>query len=309
MQVTLIDRELNPGGVCVYRGCIPSKALLHAAKLLTEAKHASAWGLHFAEPRIDLDQLRGWKNQVVAKLTGGTGSWDGFARCATSRATRRSWIPRRSTCRPPTACSARVVRPRDPRNRVAAEHHPEPAAGQPARDGLQRRTRAARYPENAARGGRLHRARARHRLRRTRVDRDGGRDDAGAAAGGRPRSRRRAREARAGDVRGGAAPHEGGLDDRRPGRCDGDVRERQPRALGAGIRQGARRSGVAPTRRSPVSRTRRSRSTRRGSSRPTRGGGRPNRLSMPSATSRRAHARPQGVARGAATVEESTAKG
>ena len=73
MQVTLIDRELNPGGVCVYRGCIPSKALLHAAKLLTEAKHASAWGLHFAEPRIDLDQLRGWKNQVVAKLTGGTG--------------------------------------------------------------------------------------------------------------------------------------------------------------------------------------------------------------------------------------------
>src|SRR5215207_8630225 len=63
MQVTLIDRELNPGGVCVYRGCIPSKALMHAA----------AWGLHFAEPRIDLDQLRGWKNQVVAKLTGGTG--------------------------------------------------------------------------------------------------------------------------------------------------------------------------------------------------------------------------------------------
>src|SRR5919107_127252 len=73
MQVTLIDREPNPGGVCVYRGCIPSKALLHAAKLLTEAKHASAWGLHFAEPRIDLDQLREWKNQVVAKLTSGTG--------------------------------------------------------------------------------------------------------------------------------------------------------------------------------------------------------------------------------------------
>ena len=45
MQVTLIDREPNPGGVCVYRGCIPSKALLHAAKLLTEAKHASAWGV------------------------------------------------------------------------------------------------------------------------------------------------------------------------------------------------------------------------------------------------------------------------
>jgi dihydrolipoamide dehydrogenase len=73
MQVTLIDREPNPGGVCVYRGCIPSKALLHVAKLLTEARHASAWGLHFAEPRIDLDRLREWKNQVVGKLTGGTG--------------------------------------------------------------------------------------------------------------------------------------------------------------------------------------------------------------------------------------------
>jgi dihydrolipoamide dehydrogenase len=73
MQVTLIDREPNPGGVCVYRGCIPSKALLHVAKLLTEARHASAWGLHFAEPRIDLDKLREWKNQVVGKLTGGTG--------------------------------------------------------------------------------------------------------------------------------------------------------------------------------------------------------------------------------------------
>jgi dihydrolipoamide dehydrogenase len=73
MQVTLIDREPNPGGVCVYRGCIPSKALLHAAKLLNEAKHASAWGLHFGEPRVDLDKLREWKNQVVAKLTGGTG--------------------------------------------------------------------------------------------------------------------------------------------------------------------------------------------------------------------------------------------
>jgi dihydrolipoamide dehydrogenase len=73
MQVTLIDAEPNPGGVCVYRGCIPSKALLHAAKLLGEARHASAWGLHFGEPRVDLDALRAWKEQVVGKLTSGTG--------------------------------------------------------------------------------------------------------------------------------------------------------------------------------------------------------------------------------------------
>jgi dihydrolipoamide dehydrogenase len=73
MQVALIDTEPNPGGVCVYRGCIPSKALLHAAKLLNEAKHAATWGIHFGEPRIDLDRLRQWKDQVVTKLTNGTG--------------------------------------------------------------------------------------------------------------------------------------------------------------------------------------------------------------------------------------------
>ena len=73
LQVALIDTEPDPGGVCVYRGCIPSKALLHAAKLLEEAKHASAWGIEFGKPAIDLDKLRAWKNQVVSKLTGGTG--------------------------------------------------------------------------------------------------------------------------------------------------------------------------------------------------------------------------------------------
>ncbi|MCK9424642.1 MAG: dihydrolipoyl dehydrogenase [Ignavibacteriaceae bacterium] len=74
MQVTLIDLEKNPGGVCLYRGCIPSKALLHVAKLLTETKEAKAWGIDFGEPKIDLDKLRTFKNKVVAKLTGGLGS-------------------------------------------------------------------------------------------------------------------------------------------------------------------------------------------------------------------------------------------
>jgi dihydrolipoamide dehydrogenase len=73
MQVVLIDTEPDPGGVCVYRGCIPSKALLHAAKLLEDARHASALGIDFGAPAIDLAKLRAWKDQVVAKLTGGTG--------------------------------------------------------------------------------------------------------------------------------------------------------------------------------------------------------------------------------------------
>ncbi len=73
MQVTLVDEEKNPGGVCLYRGCIPSKALLHVAKLVDESKHASAWGVDFGTPKIDLDKLRAYKNSVVEKLTGGTG--------------------------------------------------------------------------------------------------------------------------------------------------------------------------------------------------------------------------------------------
>jgi dihydrolipoamide dehydrogenase len=72
-QVALVDADINPGGVCLYRGCIPSKALLHAAKVLGESKHAAAWGIEFAPPQINLDQLRAWKTSVVTKLTGGLG--------------------------------------------------------------------------------------------------------------------------------------------------------------------------------------------------------------------------------------------
>jgi dihydrolipoamide dehydrogenase len=73
MKVTLIDPEVNPGGVCLYRGCIPSKALLHVAKLLDEAHQAKNWGIEFADPKIDLAKLRGWKESVVKRLTGGLG--------------------------------------------------------------------------------------------------------------------------------------------------------------------------------------------------------------------------------------------
>jgi len=73
MEVTLIDLEKNPGGVCLYRGCIPSKALLHIAKLISEAEEAKKWGVEFGSPKIDLDKLRNFKNGVVDKLTGGLG--------------------------------------------------------------------------------------------------------------------------------------------------------------------------------------------------------------------------------------------
>ena len=73
MQVALVDEEKNPGGVCLYRGCIPSKALLHVAKVIDEAKHAGNWGVTFSEPTVDVDKLRGFKQGVVDKLTAGVG--------------------------------------------------------------------------------------------------------------------------------------------------------------------------------------------------------------------------------------------
>ncbi len=73
MKVTLIDPEANPGGVCLYRGCIPSKALLHVAKLIDESRHAKNWGIEYADPKIDIARLRSWKDSVINKLTGGLG--------------------------------------------------------------------------------------------------------------------------------------------------------------------------------------------------------------------------------------------
>lgn len=72
-DVTLIDPEANPGGVCLHRGCIPSKALLHVAKLVAEAEESAEIGVTFAKPKIDIDRVRSWKDEVVGKLTGGLG--------------------------------------------------------------------------------------------------------------------------------------------------------------------------------------------------------------------------------------------
>ncbi len=73
LKVSLVDPDVNPGGVCLYRGCIPSKALLHAAKVVSEARAAKHFGLEFAQPKIDITKLREWKNSVVNQLTGGLG--------------------------------------------------------------------------------------------------------------------------------------------------------------------------------------------------------------------------------------------
>jgi dihydrolipoamide dehydrogenase len=71
MKVAILERSPTLGGVCLNVGCIPSKALLHAAKVIDEAASMANFGLAFGKPTIDLDRLRGWKNRVVSRLTSG----------------------------------------------------------------------------------------------------------------------------------------------------------------------------------------------------------------------------------------------
>jgi dihydrolipoamide dehydrogenase len=73
LDVTLVEPEANPGGVCLHRGCIPSKAFLHAAKLIREAEESHAMGVEFGAPKVDIDKLRTWKDGIVETLTGGLG--------------------------------------------------------------------------------------------------------------------------------------------------------------------------------------------------------------------------------------------
>lgn len=70
-KVLVVDAGEQPGGVCLNRGCIPSKALLHVARLINETREAGDWGLRFESPAIDVAALRRWKDDVVAKNSGG----------------------------------------------------------------------------------------------------------------------------------------------------------------------------------------------------------------------------------------------
>jgi dihydrolipoamide dehydrogenase len=74
LKVILVERYASLGGVCLNVGCIPSKALLHVASVMDEVSHLSAMGVSFAPPTVNLDQLRGHKDKVITKLTGGLGA-------------------------------------------------------------------------------------------------------------------------------------------------------------------------------------------------------------------------------------------
>lgn len=71
LKTILVDAGEQPGGVCLNRGCIPSKALLHVARLINETREAGEWGVSFAAPKIDVETLRRWKNEVINKNASG----------------------------------------------------------------------------------------------------------------------------------------------------------------------------------------------------------------------------------------------
>ncbi|NKB23733.1 MAG: dihydrolipoyl dehydrogenase [Kiritimatiellae bacterium] len=73
LNVMLIDEEVHPGGVCLYRGCIPSKALLHVARVMNDNDEAEQMGVTFAKPKVDIDKMRSWKNSVIQRMTQGLG--------------------------------------------------------------------------------------------------------------------------------------------------------------------------------------------------------------------------------------------
>src|SRR5687767_7192102 len=70
-KVILVEQEKRLGGVCLNRGCIPSKALLHATETIVEARESAHRGISFESPKIDLDKLRTWKDSILQKLSGG----------------------------------------------------------------------------------------------------------------------------------------------------------------------------------------------------------------------------------------------
>ncbi len=95
LDVMIVDARETLGGVCLNVGCIPSKALLHAAKVIAETKEMSEHGLSFAAPSIDLDKLRSWKDGVVGKLVGGLAGLAKQRKVATLRGTGRFLSPHR----------------------------------------------------------------------------------------------------------------------------------------------------------------------------------------------------------------------
>ena len=219
MKTVLVERYATLGGVCLNVGCIPSKALLHVAAVVDEAKSMAEHGIAFGEPKVDLAKLVAWKDKVVGKLTGGPRRHGQGAQgrgrprrrpLPRSRITSKSSSPK-ATARPKTgakkvvkfakAIIAAGSQPVQLAVRSAGPAHPRFDVGARSR---------ARTEAHARRRRRHHRPRDGHRVldarRAARRRRDDGRTDAGR----RPRPRARLGE----DEQAALRPHHAEDEDR-----------------------------------------------------------------------------------------------
>ena len=151
LKTVLVERHERLGGVCLNVGCIPSKSLLHIARVLSDVEESAKYGITFGKPEIDIDALRSWKDSVVGKLTGGLTGLAKQRKVEVVRGTGTFTSPQPAL---------RRGRGRHEDDRLQALHHrrglePDGAArdarGRPAADGLDRRARARRHPRAAAR--------------------------------------------------------------------------------------------------------------------------------------------------------------
>ena len=176
MKVTLVDEDPKLGGVCLNRGCIPSKALLHTAKIIREAHEMAEHGVSFGEPKIDLEKLRAFVQQkVVGKLTGGIGQLTKGRGVEVVKGHAAFIDPHTVQVTGETTATHQVPELHH-RHRFGAGRAEAVATQRPARHGQHRGAAAPRHPEEAARHRRrLHRPRNRQRLRRARQQGHGGR--------------------------------------------------------------------------------------------------------------------------------------
>ena len=248
-KVVLVERWPQLGGVCLNVGCIPSKALLHAAKVISETQEMGAHGLSFAAPSIDLDKLRGWKDGVVKRLTGGLGGLARQRKVTVVEGVGQFLSPNQVEVR--ANGSARVVS--FDQAIIAAGSEPVtpavPAAWRPAGHRQHRRAGDGRNPEAAAGDRRRdHRAGDGDRLSRARRQGDGGRADGPDHSGRRPGHGDAADEADREAVRGDLPQDEGDEGGGWAGRHHGAFRGREGaverrRSTGCWWRSGGGRTG------------------------------------------------------------------
>ena len=169
-QVVMVDSRGPLGGVCLNVGCIPSKALLHAAKVIAETKEMSHAGLAFAAPTIDLDALRAWKDSVVTRLTGGLTGLAKQRKVTTLVGTGTFTSPNMVSVAAPDGSTSTVsFDAGDHRRRLRTGHAAVHPARRPPGDRLHRRAGPGRHPRTAADPRRRdHRPGDGHRLLRAR---------------------------------------------------------------------------------------------------------------------------------------------